>query len=66
LYSGPAPTLENTRPFLGWWRHCLPAHRKFLIPALDPLQPASSVHLLAADGRMHGHLLGSPLHAHRF
>ncbi|KRX57159.1 hypothetical protein T09_1604 [Trichinella sp. T9] len=27
LYSGPAPTLENTRPFLGWWRHCLPAHQ---------------------------------------
>ncbi|KRX30290.1 hypothetical protein T09_2019, partial [Trichinella sp. T9] len=66
LCSGPAPTSENERQFLAWWMHCLPAHRKFLIPASDPLQPASSIHSAAADGRMHGHLLGSPLHAHRF
>ncbi|KRX49900.1 hypothetical protein T05_16076 [Trichinella murrelli] len=27
LCSGPGPTLENARQFLGWWRHCLPAHQ---------------------------------------
>ncbi|KRY27447.1 hypothetical protein T03_14229 [Trichinella britovi] len=33
LCYGPAPTLENARHLLGWWRHYLPAHRKFQIPA---------------------------------
>ncbi|KRX39585.1 hypothetical protein T05_9706 [Trichinella murrelli] len=27
LCSGPAPTFENARQLLGWWRHCLPAHQ---------------------------------------
>ncbi|KRZ49034.1 hypothetical protein T02_9444 [Trichinella nativa] len=48
--------------FQGWWRHCLPAP----IPSSLGSPAASSIHLAAADGRMHGHLLGSRLHAHRF
>ncbi|KRY36464.1 hypothetical protein T03_6023 [Trichinella britovi] len=56
LCSGPVPTSENERQFLGCWIHCLPVHHKLLILASDPLQPANSIHLAAADGAMHGHL----------
>ncbi|XP_003382328.1 ankyrin repeat domain-containing protein 57 [Trichinella spiralis] len=41
--------------------HCVPG----LLPRWK-MSGTSSIHLAAADGRMHGHLLGSPLYAHRF
>ncbi|KRY45630.1 hypothetical protein T03_6235 [Trichinella britovi] len=47
LCYGPAPTLENARQLLGWWRHCLPAHRKFHIPSRMPCnQPLQFIQLL--------------------
>ncbi|KRX53154.1 hypothetical protein T06_8266 [Trichinella sp. T6] len=32
LCIASGPTLENAQQFLGWWRHCLPAHRIFPSP----------------------------------
>ncbi|KRZ75284.1 hypothetical protein T10_7570 [Trichinella papuae] len=64
LCAASGPTLESKRRYLSWWRHCLPAHRKFLLLASDPLQPAVSILEAAADDRMLGRLLDNSLHAH--
>ncbi|KRX18747.1 hypothetical protein T07_3708 [Trichinella nelsoni] len=44
LGSGPGPTMENMRQYLGWWRHGLPAHHISLLLASDLLQPGVSIH----------------------
>ncbi|KRZ80060.1 hypothetical protein T10_4870 [Trichinella papuae] len=46
---GHNPKLENGPQYLCWWKHCLPAHHKLLLPASDPLQPAVSIPEAAAD-----------------